>query len=410
MAIPLDVVKTIVVLMQENRSFDHMLGYLSLPPWNRSDVDGLKTDPAWLAAVANPYNGKNYAPFPLKNSAQMLPGDPPHDRAHIATQLGPGPDFPMKGFVQSCPALDPAAQQPVVMGYFTGDQLPTTDFFAKNYSVCDRWFSSLPTSTQPNRIMLMAGASKIDDNRDTLPAQELVYDWLEAKRIRWRVYHQGIPFFALMPQWIPRILLDDNFRDFSRLVADVQNEDDKTFSQVIFIEPRFTDSPHVETPTDDHAPSALSSGQAFMAQVYSALVSNKDRWQGTVLVIMYDEHGGFFDHVRPPPAATSAPANEYPAFSSLGVRVPGFVVSPLVEPGAVFHGVLDHTSVLKFIADKFTPGQPYSDAVGQRPVASVTDVLTRTSPRADIPLPGSARAGYSSGARPADPTPLGFQK
>jgi len=72
--------------------------------------------------------------------------------------------------------------------------------------------------------------------------------------------------------------------------------------------------------------------------------------------------------------------------------------------------VLDHTSVLKFIADKFTPSQPYSAAVGQRAVASVTEALTRISPRTDIPLPGSAVAGYSSGARPTDPTPIGFQK
>src|SRR5258706_2446930 len=81
-------VKTIIVVMMENRSFDHMLGYLSLPPWSRANVDGLNDDPAWLATNANPHNGTSSPPFHLTRPNHPLPGDPLHDRAHIAQQLG----------------------------------------------------------------------------------------------------------------------------------------------------------------------------------------------------------------------------------------------------------------------------------------------------------------------------------
>src|ERR1019366_8672373 len=132
---PLDAVKTIVVLMQENRSFDHMLGYLSLPPWSRPNVDGLKNDPASLAGYTNSNNGQNYLPYRLPSPGAKLPDDPIHDRGHIATQMGTpaGGVFPMNGFVNSCPTLDPATGQPMVMGYFNAEDLPTTHFFAENF-------------------------------------------------------------------------------------------------------------------------------------------------------------------------------------------------------------------------------------------------------------------------------------
>ena len=81
------------------------------------------------------------------------------------------------------------------MGYFTGTQAPVTDFFARNFAIYDHWFSSLPAGTQPNRLMApMSGLSKIDVNQVPLPDQELVYDWLTQNGVRWRVYHQDMPF------------------------------------------------------------------------------------------------------------------------------------------------------------------------------------------------------------------------
>jgi phospholipase C len=419
---PLDAVKTIVVLMQENRSFDHMLGYLSLPPWNRSNVDGLKIDPASLIGYTNTSNGQGYLPYRLPSPGATLPDDPIHDRGHIATQMGApvGGVFPMNGFVNSCPTIDPQSNMPMVMGYFNAEDLPTTHFFAENFAICDKWFSSIPASTQPNRLMSMAGYTTIDNNKDIIPSQKLVYDWLEDHKVRWRVYHDSIPFFALMPEWYPWILLDHDFRDFSRLFEDIQNEGDETFPQVIFIEPRFTDAPHIETPNDDHAPSAITPGQDFMAKVYSALTSNTERWAGMVFVVTYDEHGGFFDHASPPAMPTNPPAGAaYAPFTTLGCRVPGFVISPLVEKSSVYSGCLDHTSILKFIADKFSGGTGYSPEVDGRPVGSLSDVLAALTPnggpRTDVPVLASVDVGFSPDGTPpaltdSNLTPMGFSK
>lgn len=404
MATDLANVKTVIVLMMENRSFDHMLGYLSLPPWNRADVEGLSTDPAWLARFANAYNGQSFQPFHLARPNQPLPCDPQHERSHISQQLGGA----MNGFVASCDALDPASGKPVVMGYFNADDLPTTHFFAQQFAICDHWFSAIPASTQPNRLMAMSGFSAIDDNVKVLPDQPLVYDWLEDRGIKWRVYHQGLPFFAMMPVWSPYLLMDYNFRDLSRFAGDIQNEAEDECPQVIFIEPRYTDAPHVLPPTDDHAPSPVSSGQDFLAQIYCTVISNPERWKNTVMIVTYDEHGGFFDHVPPAAVSTDAPTGAtYSPFTTTGVRVPGIVISPWVDPGQVYKGILDHTSVLKFIGQLFGGGS-YSSAVDAREVGSVSAVLTREVARDDLPLHPSATAGSAPGRPISNVIPQAF--
>lgn len=213
----------------------------------------------------------------------------------------------------------------------------------------------------------------------------------------------------MMPSWLPFVLLDYNFRDLSRLVGDLQQEDDDSCPQVIFIEPRYTDAPHVLPPCDDHAPSPVSSGQEFLAQVYAAIASDLDGWQETVMIVTYDEHGGFFDHVSPIALETKPPAGSgYAEFTTSGVRFPGIIISPWVEPRAVYHGLLDHTSVLKFIGEVFGQGQGYSPEVDARPVRSVSDVLTRSTPRSDLPHPPSAVAGFSPGIQPKTLIPQAF--
>src|SRR5438105_4076455 len=161
----LDLIKTIVVVMMENRSFDHMLGYLRLTKgWE--NVDGVKPgDPDWIQRTTNIYNGKAYPPFHQTDPFHKMPADPPHEYTDIARQMGYPDDhgvFPMNGFVQS---YANAKEKPiigdlksaVVMGYFTGEAVPVTDFLAKNFAVCDHWFSALPAGTQANRLMSMAG-------------------------------------------------------------------------------------------------------------------------------------------------------------------------------------------------------------------------------------------------------------
>ena len=405
---------TILIVMMENRSFDHLLGYLSLPAYGRKDVDGLKP------AMSNTFNGKKYPVYHLPSAESKLPADPPHERSYITTQLlgkatangaiDTPPPYPMSGFLKSysqVPNID-VKNSPVPMGYHVATDLPATDFFATQYCICDRWFAPIPTGTQPNRLMAMSGETLNDVNQKLiLPRQELVYDWLTERNVRWRVYHQGIPFFMLMQGWHLKTLIDSHFRDFDDFQNDVALESDDTYPQVIFVEPRYADAPHVEAPTDDHPPTPIINGQHFLLKIYSDLVGNPDRWSKTIMIVTYDENGGFFDHVSPLPIVTNPPTGAtYPPFLSTGPRVPGIIISAFVEPGSVYSGDLDHTSILKFIAKKFGNGQ-YSPAVDARPVEDLTGALVRDAPRDDPPMP--VGIGQTPVSPPSEPTPLAFK-
>ena len=403
----LEQIKTIVVVMMENRSFDHMLGHRSLPPIN-APLDGQSQDPAWLAQFTNTdSSGQKFAPF-LNNNPYSLPPkfDPPHQRDNVTAQLGDLKNgvYPMNGFVSAIPSTvsaDPNIRK-LVMGYFGADQAPMTMFLADNFAVCDRWFASLPSGTQPNRLMAMSGISMIESNATPLPSQDLVYDWLDANKIRWCVYHQSIPFFTMMFRWIPRILLSDNFRPFDQFEADMANTPPFKRPQVVFIEPAYGDSPHLGRSTDDHAPSGISDGQEFLMQVYNAVTASPSFWKSSVTIVSYDEHGGFFDHVSPPMIPTSPPPGaNYPDFKSLGVRTPGYVISPFVKPGVV-HNLFDHTSVLKFIGEKFGPNGWYSPVVDARPVESLSAALDFSAPINNSPS-GPSMDAYIHAMPPANP-------
>ena len=385
-------IKNIVVVMAENRSFDHMLGYLSLPPSNRNDVDGLRVEQDWLARFTNYDKGKAYHPIPGEDPYTMPNDfDPPHERPNVADNLGPLQDttYAMNGFVRSIPASvseDPAVRR-LVMSYFSPAQAPMNDFFSRHYAICDRWFSSLPAGTQPNRLMSMSGYSLIEVNHDVLPEHYLVYDWLTDRRVSWRVYHQGVPFFIMMPRWLPEALLSNHFRSFSDLEGDLMSTPPDQFPQVIFVEPTYQDAPHLGWSTDAHAPSGISNGQEFLMEVYNAVTNSPAFWRGAVMIVDYDEHGGFFDHVSPPMIRTDVPANATynTPFVSLGVRIPNYVISPFVRAGSVNHALLDHTSVLKLIGEKFGPNGSYSTLVDARSVESVSSVLDFDIPIASPP-------------------------
>lgn len=423
----LSLVKTIVVVMMENRSFDNLLGYLSLGPHSRANVEGLGKTPDWEDKFASVYKGDRYRPFLLTDPYDPIDADPPHERDPIALQMGAPVDgvFPMNGFVTNYAtakgAKPPApGSNPPVMGYFTAEQAPVTDFFARKFTICDHWFSALPAGTQPNRLMAMSGYSRIDVNQVPLPDQELVYDWLTRHGIRWRVYHEELPFYAMMPRWVLEMIGGKNFRPLDQLFGDVENEPPDEFPQVVFVEPAYTDAPHLGVSSDDHAPSAIRGGQEFLLEVYRSVTNDPDLWSGTVMIVTYDEHGGFFDHVSPPAIRTDPPprASYARPFETLGVRVPAFVISPFAKPGAVFNGLLDHTSILKFIGQKFGPGGSYSDVVDRRPVGSVVDVLDASNTGSAAPVIESldaylakqaGLAGFTPGTSPDSTIQHAFQ-
>lgn len=395
---PLDLIDTVVIAILENRSFDQMLGYLNLPGTDRIELEGLQADPQWLQQHAS----GGVQPFAFSVEAIE---DPPHEFATIALQLGtpatPGGSCPMNGFVESyLKRSPPPTDSRLVMGYYDRASVPLFDFFARNYMVCDHWFAALPTGTQANRLMAMGGTTSIIDNAPILlPDQPLVYDWLTEHHVHWCAYQSGnyFPFFSLMPSWIDEIAtslaLDalvphahPRFRRYRNFASDWLHE--QNMPSVIFIEPEYTDGPHGD-PNDDHPPTGVTPGQAFLADIYAVLTANPIRWARTVLIVTYDEHGGFFDHVPPLNIPTRIPGHgPAPVFATTGVRVPAFIISPLVDPATVYANPLDHTSILQFLAEKFA-SSVYSAEVSERqPLLSrLSQTLTRTTARTDIPSP-----------------------
>lgn len=398
-------IDTLIVVMMENRSFDHAVGYLSTsastPPMN---VEGLRDDPVWLAQWTNSFLGTPFPIHKLEANNQTI-DDPPHERESIAVQIDtppyPGSSNKMGGFVTSFIERKPPPEVcDWVMGYYTQDAVPTFDFFARNFCVCDHWFSALPAGTQPNRLMAMSGKSSIANNAEVfLPDQDLVYDWLTDHKVPWCVYQSGdfFPFFSLMPKWLPEIVtslagsalgIKGRFRRYAQFKEHWMNSD--SMPNVIYLEPEYTDGPHAN-PNDDHPPTGIAKGQAFLADIYATVIANPDRWQKTLMIVTYDEHGGFFDHVTPLTIPASVGGVQ---LKTTGVRVPAFLISPHVKAGQVFKGNLDHTSILQLLADRFNAGQTYSDAVGTRQaqLSRITDALLPS------PLPNAPNVPFNISA------------
>jgi phospholipase C len=138
-------------------------------------------------------------------------------------------------------------------------------------------------------------------------------------------------------------------------------------------------------------------------QVYNSVIASPSFWKNSVTIVSYDEHGGFFDHVSPPLISTAPPPGDnYTSFKSLGVRTPGYIISPFVKPGAVAHNLFDHTSALKFIGERFGPAGLYSPVVDARPVESLSAALDFSSPITNPPA-GPEMDTYIHQLPPPDP-------
>jgi phospholipase C len=411
-----DKIDTIVVVTMENRSFDHIYGHRSMPAFGgHANVDGVPNlqDPN----LQNPAgNGSMVSPF-IASDKDGLPTDLPHERDIVAKQLARSAalgGFAMNGFVtayEQYTATTGKLRSPP-MGLLTAPDLPTSSFLADEYMICDRWFAPLPASTHPNRLMSICGYTLNDVTRaKTIPRHRTVFDWLEERGIRWRVYSAGISFYMLMPQMWPA-MLTEHFRQLANLSFDAQHETNSNWPQVVFIEPDYGDSPvHLSGhANDNHPPLPVAFGEAFLRRIYEALTANPARWGKTALIVTYDEHGGFFDHVQPLPIPYVPPPNATftAPFDSTGVRVPTVIASPFVGRGAVSKVHLDHTSILQLIAERFGKGgETYSPEVDARRaagIASVSAVLDAQANRATVPVaPDTAINVTASLATTIDP-------
>ena len=430
----LENIGTIVILMMENRSFDHLLGALSLPEFGGcSDIDGLSGEVDENGLIRN-RNYKNYDKTPYSPFYPYIayedyrsPTDLPHCRETTLGQFGRseahGGLYLMNRFAAVYSELHPGqcTSRNPAMAIYNPAAIPMTTFLAENFTVCNRWFTSIPTDTHPNRFIGMCGYTHIDGNCYSLtefhapemgvyPDHYYFFDWLDAIGVSWRFYHQGFSFLVTAR---PSVLCNDNFRRLGTSSSQYRTSMERDFMeesdlpQVIFVEPGYLDDITERHPNCNHPPLPMAPGERFVRDIYRAVTRNPARWQKTVFIVYYDEHGGFFDHVPPIPLETQpGKPGEFEPFYISGARVPAFIVSPYAEAG-VCNENLDHTSILRLLAEKFTPGKPYSDTVHQRhqqpaaKLASVAAALTRDTPRSDVPrAPAIPKASKS-------PAPLG---
>jgi phospholipase C len=341
----------VVVLMLENRSFDCIFGMLRT---KLAGIDGLHGN------EKNTWHGPSGAtdihvwndPTLTSVSATIPDPDPGELYKDIAVQLGGlNGNAPMGGFVDSYMA-QPHADRPydpkAVMHYFTPDQVPVLSQLASEFGVSDRWFCSAPCQTWPNRFFAHTGTADGYVNNDpphfpyTMPT---VFGRLEEKHCQWRVYFHDVPQAStLATLWLD---VPTHFRFFNAFVADAAAGTLPTYS---FIEPRyFTDTALRRIPNDMHPPHNIAYGEQLVAQVYNAVRSGP-RWQQTLLIITYDEHGGCYDHVVPPAAIPpDARTPDGVTFNRYGVRVPAVIVSPYVRKGSIIRPPgttpFDHTSI-----------------------------------------------------------------
>ena len=400
-----------VVLMMENRSYDEMLG--GLPGHKYAGApEGTKLSyatPAGVREVALRHGAPRDWFYP----------DPPHRFPKVQKQIfGRGLHAPadMGGFAQAY-----AEESPVVEGlalgvgdyatHYAPGHLPVLQTLAQEYAVCTHWFASLPGPTTPNRMFVHAGTTGGTVSQGVYFSRvrgKMIFDLLGSDDRLWRIYYHDIPHVWLTgDMWIKGFAGQQ--RRFGRFREDVRNDNLPVYS---FLEPQ-----HVIPPwTSQHPFWGVSHGEALIARVYNDLVENPRVFEKTLLVVVWDEHGGFYDHVVPPGhagwnAARPDIQHEVVApdgnrdnpfgfdFTRLGVRVPAVAISPWIERGSVFgwnaenaedRHTFDHTSVLSTVG-KMTG--VWVDSARARRATSLEVTLNRATPRRD-----ASRLVYRSGA------------
>ena len=365
----------IVVLCMENRSFDHFLGWLP----------GANGRQAGLA-------------YPDRTGA-------PHPTYHLTTYQGCGSQDPDHSYSGARAEYHNGAcdgwlsvNDEFSIGYYRQSDLPFTGHAAPYWTVLDNYFAATLGPTFPNRIYLhSAQTDRIDDSvgLSTLPT---IWDNLAAAGVSHKYYFQDLPFLGLWGLKYAGIS-----HGYAEFLADAAAG---TLPAVSYVEPPLFLEAIDGLSRDDHPHGDIRNGEATMNDVYRAVTSSP-AWARTVLVITFDEWGGFFDHVRP----TQAPDTN-PALTGLrGFRVPTLIVSPYAQRSAVGHRTYDHTSVLKLIEWRYgLPALTPRDAAAR----NLAELLDFAAPNRHAPQwtanPVTALPCFLQGTQPRHgaPTTQGF--
>jgi phospholipase C len=363
-------IQNVVVLMLENRSFDHLLG----------DLPGASGIQPGMMNLDFRKGGDPVAEVSVrKATSPAMPFDPNHEFTDVSLQLslkgeaGDGMAAPMGGFLESAqevagPNPDDAAR---VMEYFVRDQLPALYALAAEFAVCNSWHSSLPGPTFPNRFFVHAatsgGLTQSPSEVSILEGfsfeQGTVYSKLSDGGRSWRIYHDGLPQCAALTPLRGEYInpFTDKFQAMEQFSGDV---DAGRLPDYTFIEPDYDTSHQYQQGNSMHPRDDVRKGETLVRSIYEKL-RNSSYWPKLLFLVVFDEHGGFYDHVVPPEAMPPGGAEPYAnpynfAFDRYGVRVPAIVISAYTQKGTLIDKdtagdpiVFDHSSVYRTLQDRF---------------------------------------------------------
>ena len=323
-----------VVVMMENHSFDNILGLIGRGDGFTLGSDGQPT-------ATNPDGmGNEVHAFHMPTECQTKGVGNDWTVTHEAYDNGT-----CQGFVTSTTGE--------AMGYFTSDDLPFTCGMASTFPIADRYFCSLMGPTDPNRRYLISGTSLgliTDTFPLELPPNGIIFETLNKYGITWKDYYSTLPTIGVyLPYLEASNPVSKGIAKIDEFYADAAAGN---LPSVSLVEPNYDES-------SEEDPQDIQFGDQFMGQIVNAVMSSPN-WAKTMLIWTYDEHGGYYDHVPPPPAIPPddvppdlTPTDPPGGFDRYGFRVPSGVVSPYAKQNYVSHTVYDHTSILKTIEEKW---------------------------------------------------------
>ena len=277
--------------------------------------------------------------------------DPRHETLDVLAQIENSCGGFVSNFARTFPSstLDERSQ---IMAYYPQGSLPVLHTLAGKLHHLRSLVFFTPRTAWPNRFFVHTGTSKghvkmpsgVFIQNEYCYDQNTIYNELDRKGISWSIYHHGMCQAILCLRLWDKL---DNFHRIDRFFRDASGPE-KEFPQYVFLEPSYGG----DDENDQHPPTDIRKGEYLIAQVYNALRSNADLWNSTLFVLLYDEHGGFYDHLVPPVAVPpDANVGDY-SFDQYGVRVPAILIFPWIKKGFI-DAVFDHTSLLKYVIDKW---------------------------------------------------------
>jgi phospholipase C len=395
-------IKHVFVLMLENRSFDHMLGFSGITGTDISTgqpttIIGLK------GTESNSYEGHTYPV--VRGAADMMQSGPGHNFKNVLEQLcGEGieyrggaayPPINNSGFVSDFAKR--SGQEPNgAMKCFAPEQVPVLTALAKEFLVCDRWFSSMPGPTEPNRWFVHAAtAGDYDDSPKprSIVASILnhwggfsfkngtIFNLLEKKNIEYRIYAcDHFPNVAELDGISRTFDVKEFDEDFERDVASPSYNAGYTFIEPSYdvILGDYADG------NSQHPVGSVRVGEMLIKRTYEA-IRKSPHWENSMLIVTYDEHGGFYDHLAPPAARPTGEKGQFNKFTfdRLGARVPAIVISPLIPRNMIDHRRYEHSSIPATLIDLFGLS---GLTVRERNSSGLKHLASLSTPRTNTPM------------------------